>query len=84
MLQFLLWLTFVHVVMPSPLFLLSSFSISICGPDYTMHPASEIDGNDLSNGSADYLNHGNKKDFLNWLKAVLVFFQEYQIIFIFI
>ena len=25
-------------------------------------------GNDLSNGSADYLNHGNKKDFLNWLR----------------
>jgi thiol:disulfide interchange protein DsbD len=26
------------------------------------------DGNDLSNGSADYLNHGNKEDFLNWLR----------------
>ena len=25
-------------------------------------------GNDLPNKSADYLNHGNKKDFLNWLR----------------
>ena len=25
-------------------------------------------GEDLSNGSADYLNHGNKQDFLQWLR----------------
>lgn len=34
-------------------------------------------GNDLSNGSADYLNHGNKKDFLNWLRDGI---KEYRLL----
>jgi hypothetical protein len=28
-------------------------------------------GEDLSNGSADYLNHGNRQDFLKWLRTGL-------------
>ena len=28
-------------------------------------------GKDLSNGSADYINHGNKEDFISWLREGL-------------
>lgn len=31
----------------------------------------DIKGNDLSNGSADYINHGNKEDFISWLREGL-------------
>tara|TARA_B100000767_G_scaffold114589_1_gene109279 strand:+ start:225 stop:1160 length:936 start_codon:yes stop_codon:yes gene_type:complete len=38
---------------------------SLSQPYYIML---DKNGNDLPNKSADYLNHGNKKDFLNWLR----------------
>ena len=36
----------------------------------------DIKGNDLSNGSADYINHGNKEDFISWLREGLKEFKH--------
>jgi thiol:disulfide interchange protein DsbD len=41
---------------------------SLSQPYYRML---DKNGEDLSNGSADYLNHGNKQDFLHWLRTGL-------------
>tara|TARA_B110000483_G_scaffold84920_1_gene105255 strand:+ start:137 stop:2221 length:2085 start_codon:yes stop_codon:yes gene_type:complete len=41
---------------------------SLSQPYYRML---DKNGDDLSNGSADYLNHGNRQDFLQWLRTGL-------------
>lgn len=41
---------------------------SLSQPYYRML---DKNGEDLSNGSADYLNHGNRQDFLKWLRTGL-------------
>ena len=41
---------------------------SLSQPYYRML---DKNGDDLSNGSADYLNHGNRQDFLKWLRTGL-------------
>ena len=41
---------------------------SLSQPYYRML---DKNGDDLSNGSADYFNHGNKQDFLKWLRTGL-------------
>ena len=41
---------------------------SLSQPYYRML---DKNGDDLSNGSADYLNHGNRQDFLQWLRKGL-------------
>ena len=41
---------------------------SLSQPYYRML---DKNGEDLSNGSADYLNHGNRQDFLQWLRTGL-------------
>ena len=46
---------------------------SLSQPYYRML---DKNGEDLSNGSADYLNHGNKQDFLKWLRTGLKQFKS--------
>ncbi|MBD00211.1 MAG: thiol:disulfide interchange protein [Crocinitomicaceae bacterium] len=46
---------------------------SLSQPYYRML---DKNGDDLSNGSADYLNHGNKQDFLKWLRTGLEQFKR--------
>ena len=46
---------------------------SLSQPYYRML---DKNGEDLSNGSADYLNHGNKQDFLKWLRTGLEQFKS--------
>ena len=46
---------------------------SLSQPYYRML---DKNGDDLSNGSADYLNHGNRQDFLQWLRTGLKQFKS--------